>query len=190
MGKKYQALTPEQVDFIAAQRLFFCATAAPAGRVNVSPKGGDALRVLDPNRVVWLNLTGSGNETAAHVLESPRMTLMFCAFEGEPKILRLYGTARTVTPGSEDWDELNALFEAHAGARQIFDLGIDLVQTSCGFGIPYFDYAGERDKLRAWAERKGEEGVREYWRLKNARSLDGKDTGMGATIGNGERQTD
>jgi hypothetical protein len=184
MGKKYQELTPEQIEFIAAQKLFFCATAAPSGRVNLSPKGSDTLRVLGPNRVVWLNLTGSGNETAAHLLESPRMTLMFCAFEGDPKILRLYGNATTVTTDSDDWDSLYAHFEPHAGARQIFDLDIDLVQTSCGFGIPYFDYAGERDKLRQWAEEKGEQGVREYWRIKNARSLDGKDTGIVQSVGN------
>ena len=178
MGKKYQEITPEHGDFIARQKLFFCATAAPDGRVNVSPKGTDSLRVLAPNRVVWLNLTGSGNETAAHVLEDPRMTLMFCAFEAEPKILRLYGSARMLQPADEDWAELYALFETQPGARQIFDMSLDLVQTSCGFGVPYFDYAGDRGKMRQWAEERGDEGIREYWKLKNTRSLDGKPTGM------------
>jgi hypothetical protein len=186
MGKKYQEITPEQMSFIASQKLFFCASAAPEGRVNVSPKGGDSLRVLGPNRVIWLNLTGSGNETAAHVLENPRMTLMFCAFEGSPKILRLYGNATAIGPGDPEWEELYSMFGSQLGARQIFDLAIDLVQTSCGFGVPYFDYAGERDKLKQWAEEKGEQGVRDYWRQKNAASLDGKDTGIGRYTGSGD----
>ena len=178
MGKKYQELTSAHIDFIGSQKVFFCATAAADGRVNVSPKGGDSLRILGPNRVVWLNLTGSGNETAAHLLQAPRMTLMFCAFEAEPKILRLYGTARTITPADAQWDELHALFTPRAGARQIFDLDIDLVQSSCGFGVPYFDYAGDRDALRQWSEEQGEAGIREYWRMKNATSVDGLDTGI------------
>ncbi len=180
MGKKYREITPKQADFIGAQKIFFCATAAPDGRVNVSPKGGDSLRVLAPDRVVWLNLTGSGNESAAHVLEDSRMTLMFCAFEGSPKILRLYGNARMVQPADADWEELYALFHPHVGARQIFDVTVDLVQTSCGFGVPYFDYAGDREKLRQWSEEHGESGIREYWRLKNAKSIDGKPTGIAA----------
>lgn len=180
MGKKYQEITPGQMDFIAGQKLFFVATAPTEGRVNVSPKGGDSLRVMGPNRVVWLNLTGSGNETAAHLLETPRMTLMFCAFEGEPKILRLYGDARIVHPADEEWQGLYDLFEGHTGARQIFDVTIDLVQTSCGFGVPYFDYAGDRGRLEEWAAEKGDEGVAEYWRLKNSKSLDGKPTDMPA----------
>ncbi|GJL80766.1 MAG: hypothetical protein DHS20C01_04000 [marine bacterium B5-7] len=175
MGKKYQEISPQHMEFIARQKLFFCATAAPDGRVNMSPKGGDSLRVLDPVRAIWLNLTGSGNETSAHLLENPRMTLMFCAFEAEPKILRLYGSARTITPENPEWTELYSYFEPDTGARQIFDLSIDLVQSSCGFGVPYFDYAGERDALRQWSQRKGEEGVHEYWRLKNTQSIDGKE---------------
>jgi hypothetical protein len=178
MGKKYESINSDQVEFITARKIFFCATAAPTGRVNLSPKGGDTLRVLGSDRVVWINMTGSGNETAAHLLEDPRMTLMFCAFEGDPKILRLYGSARAVTPTDADWDELAGLFDAGPGARQVFDMRVDLVQTSCGFGVPYFDYAGDRDDLQRWAERKGEDGVRQYWQLKNSRSLDGRDTGM------------
>ncbi len=179
MGKKYQEISPDHHEFITRQKLFFCATAAADGRVNVSPKGGDSLRVLSPLRVVWLNLTGSGNETAAHVLAIPRMTLMFCAFEGEPKILRLYGNARMHQPGDEEFEVLYAQFEPHPGARQIFDLAVDLVQTSCGFGVPYFDYAGDREKLRQWTEEKGEHGLLDYQRRKNARSIDGLPTGIG-----------
>lgn len=175
MGKKYHEITPEHMGFIASQKLYFCATAAPEGRVNVSPKGGDTLRVTGANQVVWLNLTGSGNETAAHLMESSRMTLMFCAFEGKPKILRLYGNARTILPDDDEWPELYGLFDPQVGARQILVLEVDLVQTSCGFGVPYFDYAGDRADLKRWGEERGEQGVREYWRLKNTRSLDGQE---------------
>ncbi len=179
MGKKYTEITIEQMEFIRAQKMFFCATAATEGRVNVSPKGTDSLRILDSRRVVWLNLTGSGNETAAHLLDSPRMTLMFSAFEGAPKILRLYGTARAIYPSHDEWGDLYARFEQRLGARQIYDMQVDLVQTSCGFGVPYFDYAGDRDRLMQWENEKGEQGIRQYWQLRNARSLDGTDTGTG-----------
>ena len=153
MGKKYDSIGERHRSFIEAQRMFFCATAAADGRVNVSPKGSDTLRVLGPNRVIWLNLTGSGNETAAHVLEQPRMTLMFCAFEGDPRIVRLYGTAETITPDHSDWEELYGHFESRLGARQIFDMTVEMAASSCGFGIPFFDYAGERDTLRVWESR-------------------------------------
>lgn len=178
MGKKYPALDETHMAFIRAQKIFFVGTAAAQGRVNVSPKGLDSLRVLSPQRVAWLNLTGSGNETAAHVHEQDRMTLMFCAFEGAPNILRLYGHAQAIHPRDEAWREFAALFPAIPGARQIFDLSIDLVQTSCGFGVPLFEYAGERDQLLRWAEGKGEAGLRQYWQDRNQVSLDGKPTGI------------
>ena len=147
-------------------------TAALDGRVNVSPKGMDTLRVLDANRIVWLNVTGSGNETAAHLQESPRMTLMFCAFEGPPVILRLYGTAIVIHQGDAAWRELVALFPPLPGARQIFDVTLDLVQTSCGMAVPYLSYTGDRELLNEWAGKKGEEGLRQYWAEKNQLSLD------------------
>ena len=178
MGQRYPEIPPRMLDFIERQRLFFVATAASDGRVNLSPKGMDSLRVLNPGRVIWLNVTGSGNETAAHVSESPRMTLMFAAFEGNPLILRLYGTARAIHPDDDDWVELFPHFEPLPGARQIFDLRVDLVQTSCGMGVPLFDYAGERGSLEAWADKKGPQGIRDYWREKNRQSLDGKPTGI------------
>lgn len=127
MGRQYQALTARLKDFIAAQKLFFTGTAAASGRINVSPKGMDTLRILDDDRIAWLNLTGSGNETAAHVQESRRMTLMFCAFEGDPLILRIYGSARVIHPRDTDWQDYYALFNPLPGARQIFVLTIDLV---------------------------------------------------------------
>lgn len=183
MGTTYDDLNERNTAFIAEQRLFFVGTAMSDGRVNVSPKGMDSLRVLSPNRVVWLNVTGSGNETAAHMLENPRMTIMFAAFEGAPMILRLYGTATAVHPTDAGWSELIAHFdEAIPGSRQIFDLSIDLVQKSCGKAVPYFDFAGERDDLREWAINKGDDGLQTYWQKKNAESLDGRDTGMAARV--------
>ena len=124
------------INFIKAQPMFFVGTAAPDGRVNISPKGLQSLRVLSETKIIWLNLSGSGNETAAHVRELPRMTLMFCAFEGDAMILRVYGAAKVLHPADEVWDQLIAQFSKMAGSRQIFELEIDLVQTSCGTGVP------------------------------------------------------
>jgi hypothetical protein len=176
MGKQYAALTDDLATFIQQQKVFFVATAAATGRINISPKGLDSLRVLNPNRIVWLNLTGSGNESAAHVEQQDRMTLMFCAFEGNPMILRVYGHARAIHQTDSDWSELSALFDSIPGARQIFELNIDLVQSSCGMGVPYFDFAGERGQLEQWAVRKGTDGITQYWQQKNQYSLDGVPT--------------
>jgi hypothetical protein len=176
MGQRFEALSEKHIGFIGEQKIFFVGTATADSRVNVSPKGMDSLRVLGANRVAWLNLTGSGNETAAHVQQSPRMTIMFCAFDGAPLILRLYGTARTVHHGDAEWEELFGLFSPLPGARQIFDVAIDLVQTSCGFGVPFFDYLGERETLSDWAVKKGDAGIRQYWADKNQTSLDGTPT--------------
>ena len=178
MGRKYRHIESSHSDFIARQKLFFVATAADEGRVNLSPKGMDSLRVLDANRVIWLNVTGSGNETAAHVAENPRMTLMFCAVEGSPLILRLYGSARAVHPGDADWQALHSHFPPLPGARQIFDLRVDLVQNSCGMAVPLFDYIEDREQLNDWAQRKGSAGIADYWQEKNTTSLDGKPTGV------------
>ena len=178
MGKLYKQLTDDLTGFIQRQKLFFVGTAADDGRVNVSPKGMDTLRVVTEDRVVWLNLTGSSNETAAHLRENDRITLMFCAFEGDPLVLRLYGHARIFHPRDAEWDSLLTLFPAIPGARQIIDMSIDLVQTSCGFGVPFFEFKAERDQLEKWAEKKGPEGIRQYWEEKNQISLDGKPTGI------------
>ncbi len=174
MGQLHTEISAKLKTFIEAQKIYFVATAAVDGRVNVSPKGMDSLRVMDTNRVIWLNITGSGNETAAHISESPRMTLMFCSFDSDPLILRLYGTAREIQPGDDEWSVLYEQFSPLVGARQIFDMQVDLVQTSCGFAVPFFDYQGEREKLKEWAEKKGTEGIEQYWRDKNSVSLDGK----------------
>jgi len=176
MAKQYPEISDHWAEFIAAQKIFFVGTAGREGRVNISPKGLDSLRVLSPHRVVWLNLTGSGNESAAHVQTDTRMTLMFCAFSGDPVILRLYGAARAVHVLDPDYHALAALFPAWPGARQIFDVAIDLVQTSCGFGVPYYDFVGDREDLSVWTDKKGPEGIRRYWRDRNAVSIDGIET--------------
>ena len=176
MGQRYPDISDKLKQFIEAQKIFFVGTATADSRVNISPKGMDSLRVLDKNRVVWLNVTGSGNETSAHIQENPRMTLMFAAFEGNPMILRLYGNAKVVHINDPEWKDLYPLFNPIPGARQILDLAVDLVQTSCGMGVPYFDYVEERGQLNNWAIKKGEGGLREYWQEKNEVSLDNKPT--------------
>jgi hypothetical protein len=178
MGKKLESITEELREFIAAQKLFFVGTAAATGRVNISPKGTDSFRVINPNRIVWLNLTGSGNETAAHLLLDPRMTIMFCAFEGKPMILRLYGQAKIFHPRDPDFEKYISLFPPNAGSRQIIEMEVDLVQTSCGFAVPYMDYKEERETLNLWSAKQGAEGILDYWERKNTKSLDGFETGI------------
>jgi Pyridoxamine 5'-phosphate oxidase len=178
MGKRYTALQPDQTAFIAEQHLFFVATAPVQGRVNLSPKGMDALRVISPTRILWLNLTGSGNETAAHLRHDPRITLMWCGFETRPLILRAYGTARAIHRDDADWPALAAQLPMQPGARQIMDVTIDLVQSSCGFAVPFMDFAGDRPVLRDWAIDKGDDGLREYWRSRNTETIDGAPTGI------------
>lgn len=165
-------------DFIVAQHLFFVASAPGEGRVNLSPKGMDSFRVLSPNRVAYLDLTGSGNETAAHLLENGRLTLMFCSFGEKPLILRLYGRGVAVHPGNPRFAELRELFPHFASIRQFFDIEIDSVQTSCGFGVPQMQLVAPRETLVTWAEAKGEAGVAEYQQKKNRISIDGRPTGL------------
>ena len=178
MGKRMDYIREDHQEFIAKQKIFFVATAGPEGRINLSPKGNDSFRVLGPNRVMWLNLTGSGNETAAHLLENDRITVMFCAFEGKPLILRLYGTARAYHEYDEAWQEYIDLFPKMTGARQLIDIKVELVQTSCGMSIPYLDFVGERTLLTDWADKRGRDGIREYWEEKNQVSIDGQPTGI------------
>lgn len=178
MAKFYPAIDDKLAAFIAAQRMFFVATAPRHGRINVSPKGGDCLRVLGPQRVAWLDVTGSTNETAAHLLDDGRVTVMFCAFDGPAQLLRLFGRARSVLPGDGEWPDLSALFPAPPGRRQIHVMEVESVQTSCGFGVPLYDYQGERPDLARWCAAKGEDGLRDYWRQKNTVSIDGLPTGL------------
>jgi hypothetical protein len=179
MGKVYDKITDKHAEFILRQQLFFVATASEGSRINVSPKGLDSLRIVDTNQVVWLNLTGSGNETATHLLEDGRMTLMFCAFEGEPKILRLYGHAASHQEGSEVWEAHIGRFPRLPGARQIVIMDVEQVASSCGFGVPLFEYLGQRDMLPKWAEKKGSKGLEAFRKERNSRSVDGKPTDFG-----------
>ncbi|HEY8567044.1 MAG TPA: pyridoxamine 5'-phosphate oxidase family protein [Beijerinckiaceae bacterium] len=186
MAKRFPCLDERHRAFIARQRLFFTASAAAGSRVNVSPRGTDCLRILDEGTVAYLDRTGSGNETAAHLLADGRLTLMFCAFEGPPLILRLYGRGEVIHRESEAFAALIAGpfgGEKPLGTRQIVRLAIDLVQTSCGYGVPFFAYEGERDQMDRWAEAKGETGIEAYWREKNETSLDGLPTGLFAAAG-------
>lgn len=176
MGKKLEHITPELAEFIQQQKIFFVGTAAEEGRVNISPKGTDTFRVLGENKIVWLNLTGSGNETAAHLLKNNRMTIMFCAFEGKPMVLRLYGTAQIFHNRDEKFQEYFQLFLDFTGARQIIEMEVDLVQTSCGFAVPLMDFKEERTILNNWADKQGEEGIKKYWEEKNMKSIDGFET--------------
>jgi len=181
MAKQFGCIEAKHHEFILQQRIFFAASAAAEGRVNVSPKDGAALRILSPNRVAYLDQTGSGNETAAHLRANGRLTIMFCAFAGAPLILRLYGQGWALLRGGRAYSDLLASAfsnEERPGSRQIVVLDIDLVQTSCGFGVPLFDYVAERPTLTRWAEAKGEAGLEEYRRSKNAFSIDGLPTGI------------
>ncbi len=181
MGKLYESIKSAQNDFIQRQHVFFVATAplSADGRVNLSPKGLDSFKVLSPNKVAYMDLISSGNETSAHTLENGRITMMFCSFESSPNILRLYGKGFAVLPGSEDWQEYSQHFELYPSTRQIIVADIDLVQTSCGFGVPLYDYIGERDIHFEWAAAKGEEGLGQYLVEKNLKSLDGMPTDIG-----------
>lgn len=178
MAKQFSAFEPEHEAFVKAQHIFFVGSAAETGRVNVSPKGTDSLRILGPNRLVWLNMTGSGNETAGHIARVNRITLMWCSFTARPLILRAYGTARAVHPGEPGWDDLAARFDPGFGARQVFDVAVEMVMTSCGWGVPFMDYRDERPTMAEWTAKKGPEGIRAYWEDKNLETIDGFPTGL------------
>ena len=178
MADQFSKIEPEHQRFIEAQKMFFVGTADVDGRVNLSPKGQDSLRVVGPNEIVWLNLTGSGNETAAHLLAVNRMTLMWCAFAGPPNIMRVYGMADVIHPRDEAWQAYTELIEPVLGARQYFRLHVDLLQTSCGYAVPFMDYVEDRVALNKWNEKKGEQGITDYWASTNTKSLDGKPTGI------------
>ncbi len=179
MAKFFPELTSSHCNFIGEQKLFFVASAPNDGRVNLSPKGMNMFRVLGPRRAAYLDSTGSGNETAAHLAENGRVTFMFCSFDESPLILRLYGRGHAVWPRDDEWTQLRPLFGAPLpGERQLIVMEIEQVQTSCGFAVPFFKYEGERTQLTEWAERKGPEGVAQYWAEKNQRSIDGLPTGL------------
>lgn len=182
MGKRFDELTPEHIAFVSAQPIFFVATAPETGRVNLSPKGMDSLAVLSPSRILWLNLTGSGNETAPHLAADPRITLMWCSFGNKPMILRAYGFARAVHHADAGWPELAAQLPDQMGARQIVDVTIDLVQSSCGYAVPQMEMIAERPVLRDWANGKGSAGIAAYWAERNTTTIDGRPTGIAANF--------
>jgi hypothetical protein len=175
MGKFSDHILEQHQSFIEQQHLFFVATSPTNfdGHLNLSPKGPDLFKVLSANRVAYMDIIGSGNETAAHLADNGRITFMFCSFDKVPNILRLYGKAKTVLPGDEAWDELSTNFTIYPSTRQIIVAEIDLVQTSCGYGIPLYEYKSERSIHFDWAEKKGEEGLKDYIEEKNSVSLDG-----------------
>ena len=178
MGKQFAKIEPEHKAFIERQRIFFVASAPPKGKINVSPKGLSSLRVLGDNDVAYLDCTGSGSETRAHLMaaDDKRLTIMFCAFEGAPVILRLYGQGRSLMRGTPEYAALVPQFEEVPGARQIVRLAVDLVQTSCGMGVPLFDYKQERGSLVRYWTAQGIDNLRKYWGLKNMKSIDGLPT--------------
>ena len=178
MGQQYSEISEKNIQFINEQKMYFVGTATKDSRVNISPKGMDSFKVLGPNRVIWLNVTGSGNETSAHIQEHNRMTIMFLAFDGNPNILRLYGQAKVIHRNDEDWDDLSSHFTMLPGARQIFDLSVDLVQNSCGMSVPFYTYSQDREQLNNWANKQGDEGIKKYWAKKNQNSLDGIETNI------------
>ncbi len=181
MGKLHDAIKPAHKEFIQKQHIFFVSTAplSADGRVNLSPKGLDCFKVLGENKVGYMDLISSGNETSAHTLENGRITMMFCSFEGAPNILRLYGKGFTVLPETPEWEQYAPHFTIYPSTRQLIIADIDLVQTSCGFGVPLYNYAGERDIHFEWAEKKGADGLHEYVQQNNLKSLDDLPTNLG-----------
>lgn len=175
MSKQLKSIDPDLAAWIAAQRIFFVATAplSPDQHLNISPKGGDSFRVLGPMEVVYQDYTGSGAETAAHVRENRRIIIMFCAFEGAPKVVRLHGNARIVRRDDPSFKELASTFPPNAGTRAFVHVQVTRVSSSCGFSVPFFEYLGPRDTLDKWAEKQGEQKLQEYRAQKNRRSIDG-----------------
>lgn len=174
MAKTFACLQDNHKEFIQVQHIFFVATALAEGSINLSPKGIDSFRIINANKVIWLNLIGSGNETCAHVLKNPRITIMFCAFEGNPLILKLYGKATILHKQDAAWNEYIELFDHFISARQIVIVDIEKVISSCGMGVPLFAYQGQREDLLQWADKKGEQALQEYWEQRNQVSIDGE----------------
>ena len=178
MAVKFDSINKEHKAFIEAQKMFVIGSAGAEGFINVSPKGMDTLKIVDENTVVWVNYTGSGNETSAHVQENGRMTIMFNSYDKAPLILKLYGHATVIHEKDARWGEMSAHFEQHVGTRQFFEMNVELVLTSCGYGVPQYEFKGERNTLKKWAEKKGREGIKEYWAENNVLTLDGAETNV------------
>jgi hypothetical protein len=176
MAKTFEGIDEKLGGFLADQPVFFVATAPSGteGHVNLSPKGvAGTFTVLDPQTVAYLDITGSGIETVAHLRDNGRIVLMFCAFAGPPRIVRLHGRGTVVLPGDGDWEELAARFPPQPGTRSVIKVVLDRVSDSCGFGVPLMTYENERGQLADWADRKTGEELAEYRARKNATSIDG-----------------
>ncbi len=175
MGKVHDALDERLVRFIERQHVFFVATAPLAGEglINLSPKGLDCFRVLGPRSVAWLDLTGSGAETIAHLRENGRIVVMFCAFDGPPNILRLQGRGEVIEPHDAEFETLRGQFPKHPGTRSVIRVSVERVADSCGYAVPLLRFEGERSALLEWTERKSPEELAEYQQTKNTQSLDG-----------------
>ena len=178
MAVRFESINKAHKEFIEKQKMFVIGSAGAEGFINVSPKGMDSFKIVDENTVVWMNHTGSGNETSAHVQENGRMTILFNSFDKVPLMLKIYGKATVVHDADERWEELGSHFKEFLGARQFFEIKVELVLTSCGFGVPQYKYIGERNKLEKWAEKKGREGMKAYWSEKNVETLNGVKTNV------------
>ena len=182
MADSFPSITDKVRAIVEAQHMFFVASAplSADGHINLSPKGTDTFRILSPNRVAYLDMTGSGNETSAHLLENGRITFMFCTFDGPPDIVRLFGRGQTVLPGDPAWDDLADHFSPAFGQRQIIAAEIVEVRTSCGYGVPLYEFVEDRDQMARWCEAKGADGLVAYRQDKNLTSLDGLPTALAA----------
>ena len=178
MADFFDTITPEIRTLAEEQKIFFVATAPREGRINLSPKGMDTFRVLDESTVAYLDLTGSGNETAAHLLDDGRVTVMLCSFARAPNILRFYGHGRSVTKNDQSFAKLAAYFPDLPGGRQVIVIEVEQVMTSCGYGVPEYELVRERPTLRKWIDNRGLEGIDAYQHEKNVESIDGLPTGL------------
>ena len=170
-------LSKKDIEFIEKQKIFFVSTAPKNGKINLSPKGlDDTFKIIDENKILWLNYFGSGNETAAHLLEDSRMTIMFCAFEGEANILRLYCKAKAIQEKDKNWDDYIKYFSISRAARQVFEVTIESVNNSCGMGVPLYDFISQRNELTNYYDNTSKEEHIAYMKKKNQISFDGKPT--------------
>ncbi|MDH5721540.1 MAG: pyridoxamine 5'-phosphate oxidase family protein [Spirochaetia bacterium] len=178
MAQQFEKINQSHKEFIEKQKIFFTATAGTDGRINLSPKGLDSFRVINETTIIWLNLTGSGNETMGHIQENNRMTIMFCSFDEKPLILRLYGKAKIHFAGSENFNKFSAEFADLPGKRQIYEMKVEMVQTSCGWAVPHYNFVKERQTLNEWSGKKDPSEIKEYWEERNNTSIDGKNIEM------------
>jgi hypothetical protein len=178
MSNWYNGITPELTQFIAAQKVFFVATAPTMGRINLSPKGMETFRVLSAQRVIYLDITGSGNETAAHLVDNGRITILFCSFDKTARIARLYGHGRPIHRNEANWHEYLTMFPSEPGVRQIMEIDVESAMTSCGYGVPWMENLSERDTLRKYWEKRDEQTLTAYQHKENERSIDGLPTGL------------